>query len=149
MVTREARDKAAETLRQFLACETTNEEFDNEFAAISITWKRHTDRGIAAVYGFAWNLYDDFEEHTLEGAYELDPPVRAIAERCVQFLQSDCEYEWRRAKFIGLDWRRIFSKFLPWIKWEADPVKRFEQFMAEPAGDVTVWPFYCAEDCKE
>lgn len=146
MVNREARDKAAEALRRFLACQTTNKEFDREFTEIAATWKRQKDRAIAAVYGFAWNLYDDFEEHKLDGDWEPEAMAREMAERCVRFLQTDLEYEWKREKFIGLDWRRIFSKFLPWIRWEADPKKRFERFMAEPAGDVSVWPFYRSQD---
>ena len=146
MVNREARDRAATALRRFLVCETTNKEFDREFTEISATWKRKKDRAITAVYGFAWNLYDDFEEHKLDGIWEPEDVVRQMAERCVRFLQTDLEYEWRRAEFIGLDWRRIFSKFLHWIKWEADPRRRFGQFMAESAGDVSVWPFYRRDD---
>jgi len=147
MVNREARDQAARALERFLKCETTNRVFESEYEEVATTWKRHTDRGIAAVYGFAWNLYDDFEEHKLEGAHELDQPVLQMAERCLLFLRSDCEYEWRKAKLIGLDWRRILSRFLPWIQWEADPDKRFEQFLAEPGGEASVWPFYRREDC--
>ena len=146
MVDREVRDKAALALQRFLECETTNEEFDAEFTGLAATWKRHSDRAIAAVYGFAWNLYDDFEEHTLEGAYELDEPVLAMAGRCVRFLRSDLEYEWRKAKFIGLDWRRIAARILPWVHWEQDPMKRFQAYLGEPSGDASVWPFYRRED---
>jgi hypothetical protein len=146
MVHREARDQAAKALERFLQCETSNEEFDHEYTEIARTAKRQTDRALKAVYGFSWNLYDDFEEHKLDGAYELDEPVRAIAERCVVFLRSDYEYEWRKADFFGIDWRRMAARVLPWIRWEADPLKRFELFMAEPTGEVSVWPFYRRED---
>jgi hypothetical protein len=146
MVNREARDQAATALRRFLDGATTNEEFDSEYAHVAPVWKRGKDRAIAAVYGFAWNLYDDFTEHKLEGAWELDEPVKKIAERCVLFLRSDDEYEWKRSEFIGIDWRRIFSRFLPWIKWEEDTLKRFEANLGEPEGDAQVWPFYRRED---
>lgn len=146
MVNREARDRAARALRRFLDRETTNEEFDSEYAHIGPIWSRGKDRAIAAIYGFAWNLYDDFEEHKLEGAYELDNPVCEMAERCVLFLRSGLSYEWKKTSFIGIDWRRILSGFLPLIRWEEDPKKRFERFLNESAGDASVWPFYRRED---
>ncbi|MDR3724834.1 MAG: hypothetical protein P4K83_10145 [Terracidiphilus sp.] len=146
MVNQEARKKAARALRRFLDCETSNEEFDSEYVRIGPAWNRSKDRAITAVYGFAWNLYDDFKEHKLEAEWELDKQVKEIAERCVLFLGTDCEYEWKKSEFIGIDWRRVFSGFLPWIKWEADTLKRFEANLGEPAGDASVWPFYQAAD---
>jgi hypothetical protein len=146
MVSREAREQAARALRRFLDCETTNEEFDSECVHVGPIWNRSKDRAITAVYGFAWNLYDDFTEHKLEGAWELDEPVKEIAERCVLFLGSDYEYEWKKSEFIGIDWRRVFSRFLPWVKWETDTLKRFETNLGEPAGDASVWPFYRTAD---
>lgn len=146
MVNREARHLAALALRRFLDGQSTNREFDREFSAAVPVLERCPDRALRAIYGFCWNFYDDFEEHRLEGEWALEPPVRAIAERCLLFLASDCPYEWKKTKLIGLDWRRIFARFLPWMRWESDPLKRFEAYLGEPAGEARCWPFYRAGD---
>lgn len=149
MVNREARRGAALALRRFLGGQSTNKEFDREFAAVAPELERGQDRALRAIYGFCWNLYDDFEEHRLEGDWALEPPVREIAERCLLFLGSGCSYEWKKTKFIGLDWRRILARFLPWIKWEHDPLKRFEAYLGEPEGEARFWPFYRECDYRQ
>lgn len=141
MVNQPARERLVVVLQDFLAARTTNREFERSFEQV-LAEHRGQDRGIAAVYGFFWNLYDDYEEHKLAGEWALELPVGAMAERCAEFLATNLEYRWKQSNFIGLDWRRMFSRILPWVKVFEEPVERFRQRIAQPDGDALCWPFF-------
>lgn len=146
MIDWEARGRAQELMQDLLACAITNRQFEAGFTALLGPGRTSADRGVIAAYGFFWNLYDDLEEHKLEGEHAPEPGVLEIAERCMLFMDTGFEYRWKKMNFIGLNWRRMLARILPWIRYEQNPVVRFGCQVAEPGGDVAAWPFYCIED---
>ena len=73
----------------------TNIEFEG-------AWPQYEreDRGLIAVETMLWHYYDDFRTHKLTGRDALESGDRELFDRCVQFLGTDQEYEWREDNFI-------------------------------------------------
>jgi len=141
-----ARKHAQRALQRFVDCATTNREYIQEYPYVGRLWQRHRDRAVTAIYEMTWNFYDDFEDHKLEGPFALPEEGLQLAARCLLFLATTLEYEWRTTRFMRVNWRdRIpFLRRAP----EANHEKRLKKILHEPAGEATVWPFYRETDYR-
>lgn len=139
-----ARKQARRALEQFLSGATTNRTYIQQYPYLGRYWLRHRDRALVALYTMTWNFYDDFEEHRLEGSFALPDEGRQLAARCLLFLATTLEYEWRIKDFMRIDWRTR----IPFLRRRPAPAHatRLERTLREPAGDATLWPFYRASD---
>jgi hypothetical protein len=147
MVDEQTRREALTALQRFLACETTNDEYEGEYPLPTLfRRKASTDPAIKAIYSMSWNWFDDFNNHKLERGYELDSEVREIAERCVTFLQSDCEYEWHETNFISTSFMRSVVTTLGLSPTTTGVEERVKNHLDQPEGDASVWPFFRRED---
>ncbi len=131
MVDRDARDKAAELLRQFLAGTITNFELEN-------SWPSSSDRVLRAIEDTLWCFYDDFEEHAMRGRWALPKDRKKNMARWVVFLHSDEEYQWPAIGFPGIrplrsGWLARLTGIARWRK------KKEAVFMA--SGEYAYWPF--------
>ncbi len=147
MIDREYRDKAVRAVRRFLDCEIDNIDYENEYPAPTLFSKRRIeDHAIQAIAELTWNWYDDFSAHKLEGIHALSSEMRAIGERCVLFLTSDAEYEWREHRFIGTG---AYHSDLISLDLNPTPLPASESLSAhldQPEGDASVWPFFRSAD---
>jgi hypothetical protein len=115
---------------------------------------------IRAVYEFSWYWFDDLSTHKLDGVHALSSETRNLADRCVLFLQTGFEYEWKGFKFIG-----AFTDFLAGICAQSSEIitlglveppslhpsalsfdKELAAWLNQPEGDAAVWPFYRLSD---
>ena len=121
MIDREARDSAAEILRQFFSGRFSQFDFVEKFPGSK-------DPALRAVDHTVWCFYDDFREHKMTDEFKLTPEWRRIIARWVMFLHSDFEYEWPNVSYPGLRplKRTLFRK----------KEKRFLD-----SGSYEVWPF--------
>lgn len=148
MIDREARMEAARAVRRFLDCVTNNEEYLSEYPSPPSFGRRGKDPAIRAIYEFTWNWCDDFDTHRLEGEHRLDEEARGIGWRCVLFLESDIEYEWRKVNFMWtgihiLDILRLGRRHKP-----ATLDEKLAAHLAQPEGDASVWPFFRNSDYR-
>ena len=121
MIDRQARDSAAEILRQFFSGRFSQFDFEERFPG-------STDPAIRAVDHTVWCFYDDFREHKMTGEWKLTPEWKRAIARWVMFLHSDFEYEWPNVSYPGLrPLKRTFFR------------KKEKRFME--SGDYGVWPF--------
>ena len=90
MVDSIARLSAADAIQRFMACEITNEEFEERYP-------RSKDPALHAIHTMLWFTYDDLREHRLNGKYTLTPQARQIFEHCILFLKTDHEYTGRKS----------------------------------------------------
>lgn len=99
-----------------------------------------------------WRFYDDREEHRLshEG-HLLTPDGRAIFNRCVAFLRSDLEYEWRDDNFRNFGGFGVAGQIITlglsifvdrWMR------KREERRLVylKVIGEEAIWPFLTSSD---
>ena len=87
MIDREARDLMAEALRQLLARQITNDDFEE-----MIPSGPSDDRVLGPIESRAWAFYDDMHAHKLDR--EFTDAMRSDVARWVLFLQTDLEYRW-------------------------------------------------------
>lgn len=71
----------------------TNQEFDDLYGAYG-DGLESADRAITVIAGFGYSLYSDIGSYRLTGWYAVDAETRAVAKRCLSFLQTDLEYSW-------------------------------------------------------
>jgi len=147
MIDRQARTEALTALKRFLSCETTNDEYECEYP-YPRAWgkKASSDPAIKAIHGMSWNWFDDFNSHKLEREYELDSEVQAIADRCCQFLSSDCEYEWKETNFMKTGFTRSVLTTLGLTRTVPQIEEQIAHHLDQPEGDASVWPFFRNED---
>jgi len=127
MVDRNARDIAAEVLRQFMEGSLSNKEYEQKYP------RSNDDPALWEIWVQVWFFYSDVKTHTLTGKYALNDECRAFIERCVLFLKSNAEFEWPRQKFRP--WYGILR-----LLGFGRTLKRQED--AEMSiGDKDVWPF--------
>ncbi|MCL2661475.1 MAG: hypothetical protein FWD64_13285 [Acidobacteriaceae bacterium] len=135
-------------MRRFLCCETTNDEYDAEYPHPEMFGRcSNADPAIRAIWNISWFWYDDIETHKLEGKHELTPETKEIAERCCLFLASDSRYKWRKTKFtsIGGIVTGIFCSVFTALRLKRTRPTvygEFAQFLNQPEGDASVWPFF-------
>jgi hypothetical protein len=147
MIDREYRDQAARAVRRFLDCEIDNFDYENKYPRPSLFSKRRIeDHAIQSIEELTWNWYDDFSAHKLEGTHSLSLEMREVGERCVLFLASDTEYEWRERRFLGSG---PMTSDLTTLNLNPTHLQLREQLAAhldQPEGDASVWPFFRRED---
>lgn len=130
MIDRPSRNRLAETLRQYVSGQKTNEDvFD-----VSVDWR---DRGAVAVWQMAWGLYDDNYEHRAIGRHYLDKQNRKELVRWIAFLHSDEEYIWPEYNLMRIVNWPLNLLTLGW--WERMKKRKWEEFLQ--AGDSAIWPF--------
>lgn len=144
MVDRDARDRAAQLLRNFVSGKITNDEFADGCPPTQ-------DRAIDAIWGTAWVLYDDISEHRLIGRNRLPSDMRRVCLRWLLFLHNDHDYEWPDLSLPGIDpatrtqqsvWRRLLGL----LKGSLAP-EVARAFLA--SGHYPVWPFASAKDYRQ
>ncbi|MCH5376815.1 MAG: hypothetical protein JJ992_22845 [Planctomycetes bacterium] len=93
MVIRECRVDFAAALRQLVAGEMTNDQFDD---AYDEKWYDSEDTAVREIAKFGWGLYssDLLIPYQLKGRHAVSNEVRDTADGAIAFLQSDLEYEW-------------------------------------------------------
>lgn len=133
MVNREKRQIAKRLIEKFVACEITNDEFNDRFPF------DNADPALEAIYSNLWPYYSERHTHKLDGRHTLQPETKALFNRCAAFLESDLEYEWPPRKWISPKYAlvRLFG-----LSKRID--QQFERFKAH--GDFEVWPFVRRED---
>jgi hypothetical protein len=131
MIDIEARKKAAEVARRFVAGQISNFEFENEFPSSK-------DPAIWAIEDTLWCFYDDFEEHHLKGKWSVPEETKSLMIRWVMFLYSREEYGWPQISCPGVRpieyglFGRLFNRH-----------KRQHEFLS--SGDIEYWPFITKE----
>jgi hypothetical protein len=131
VIDRQARDKAAELLRQFMAGTITNFHLEE-------SWPSSKDPVLRELEDTLWCFYDDFEEHKMRGRWKLPKQSRTTAARWVLFLHSDCEYKWPLFRYAGI--RPLYSGWFARLTGLARRREKLEaEFMA--AGEYEYWPF--------
>jgi hypothetical protein len=68
----------------------------NDFTDLYCQMRKSADASVAEIGLFGWGLYSDDGNRRLKGENALDPDTRRIAERCLQFLETDMEFLWPR-----------------------------------------------------
>jgi hypothetical protein len=135
MVDRTQRDAARRVLRSFVDGAITNDEFEAQFP------RGKEDPALPAIKANLWMLYSDLHRHKLTGKHEPNAQTRAILERCVLFLETNLEFEWRVPKInlsnIG---KNLRSRVGRWLWMEEGRQAWTEQ--AGSDGDEDVWPFF-------
>jgi hypothetical protein len=141
MIDREFRDKAALALRRFLDCSTDNNDCQLEYPGQSLFGrKRPDDPALRAIEEYVWHWYDDLSLHKLEKDRALSDDERERGERCILFLKSDLEYEWRQSRFIPGDF--VSLEFASQLTLSEHMALSLDQ----PEGDGTAWPFFRRSD---
>jgi hypothetical protein len=139
----ETRAVAACALQRFLDCDTTNDDYESEYPLPELFGRKwSSDLAIRAIYEFSWSLFDDINTHRLEGKYALNEETERVGRRCVLFLRSSAEYEWREAKFIKAG---ALLSHLVTLNLMDRPLTLEEQLAAhlnEAEGEAAVWPFF-------
>jgi len=147
MVDEQARREALTALQRFLACETTNDEYEDEYPPGTLFGKKaSSDPAIKAIHTMSWNWFDDFNNHKLEREYELDPESRTVADRCVAFLRSNFEYEWHENNFISTSFMASVLTTLRLVPTVPSVEERIKNHLDQPEGDASVWPFFRRDD---
>ena len=121
-----ARDIGAAALEEFLEGSITNEEYEEKYP------RSENDPALREIYLQVWFFYSDIKKHKLIGKNSLNDEQSKLVERCILFLKSDLEFEWRPQKLRPLQGiLRLFG---------------FERETEEmDTGDKDVWPFYTVE----
>jgi len=132
MVNRQARDTAAEVLREFRDGSISNREYERRYP------RAKDDPALWGIYSQVWFCYSDSSEHGLTGKHALTGEGRALINRCLLFLASNLEFEWPATKL------RIWFPFLRLIGFGRIVNRKIEKQMS--IGDVDVWPFLKKSD---
>jgi len=133
MVNRSKRLCAKSLLERFLACQITNDDFNDSFPCDK------ADGALEAIYCNIWPYYSENRTHKLDGKHALQPEVEELFRRCVVFLASNLEYEWPPYEWIDLKYG--FMRLFASSKKIDD---QFERFKAR--GEFAVWPFIRQSD---
>jgi hypothetical protein len=146
-IDKETRLKAHSALKRFLACEIDSNDYECEYPSHArLFGPANPDRAIRAIFGISWTWFDDLTPHKLEREHALPPETQELADRCLLFLESDREYEWREDNFIKVDSTRSIRTTLGLNRTRLSVEQTFESLLAQPEGDTTVWPFFRRTD---
>ena len=104
MITRHARDVAADLLRQLAEGMISNDEYERRYPAAK------DDSALQAIFAVVWLFYSDTSDHTLTGQYSLNDDNRLLFQRCILFLKSDLEFQWPLPKLsFGYGFLRLLG----------------------------------------
>jgi len=131
MVDREARDEAAELVRQFISGKTFNFDFED---AVPVS----ADPAIHAIWDSLWPFYCDFRKHKMKNEWAIAPELKHQMARWVLFLHTDEEYLWPKISYPGIRPKHI------------GPLARLlgldrKQNIFLQSGKHAVWPFISEE----
>ena len=147
MIDREARAEAFKALRRFIECQSTSDEYEDEYPLPDVSGRRRSpDPAIQAIYEFSWSWFDDFYPHKLDGPHSLPEDTRQVAERCLLFLRSDVAYEWKQVRFIAAG--AVLSNLIT-LGMMGRRLAIEDQLAAhldQPEGDAALWPFFRRSD---
>lgn len=132
MIDRAARKQLASCLRQLLARQVSNDEFE-----CSLPRCRSGDGVIAPIESRAWTFYSDMHEHRIDR--DLAHAVREDVARWILFLQRDLEYRWPPGPWDRFPIHKWPLNLLTLGWWERRKARRVREW--ESHGDVDVWPF--------
>lgn len=140
-VDRTARNRAAQTLRDFIAGRIDNFTFED---AQPLT----DDPVVRAIWESCWLIYDDFKRHRLTGRDAVSPDTRRQMLRWVLFLDTDLPYLWPDLRYAGWDPRARAqqSGWRGWLQWGPSP-RVVQDFLAK--GHYPVWPFRSVAEFKQ
>jgi hypothetical protein len=127
MIDRQARDSAANALRDFMKGSISNRECERRYP------RSKGDPAVWSIYSYIWFFYSDSSEHVLSGKHSLTQEGLAFMERCLLFLQSDLDFQWPNTKV------HIWYPVLRLIGLGGIVNRRIEKQMS--VGDKEVWPF--------
>jgi hypothetical protein len=136
MVDKDARRRAAELLRHFVAGQITNDEFENRFPS------QCNDAAVNELRSEAWYLYDDLRQYRLVGKDRLSPERRHDVGRWVLFLRTGLEYEWpvrSVANTLLLTVGSFCTFGVTGKLWKS----RFSRY-----GEIEIWPFIRRSEYK-
>lgn len=140
MVNREKREVARHLIDRFFRGEITGEELSDSYP------RDKKDAAMGAIYERLWGYWNDGD--TGEPTRQTQPQgeARALFERCIDFLNSDLEYEWP-----PFQWFKLSMAFL-----RACGLRRVAESKARESinqirihGNLDVWPFIREEDCAK
>lgn len=138
MVDREARNKAAKVLQEFLLeCSISNWQYDDRYPVSK------ADPAVFCVYQQIWFWYDDTHEHRMLGEYRLSPEHRDVIDRCLLFLESDLEYLWPPEKWNILGVLFDITKYVLSFG-TLQPAQRETSY-----NEQKYWPFYDREQYEQ
>ena len=138
MIDRYARNVLASALRQLLARQITNDNFED-------TIPQSEDRIVESIESRAWTFYSDMYPHKLNR--KLTKIIRPDVARWILFLQSDLEYRWPLGPLDDFPIYNSLLNILTFGWWERRKelqLKAWEQY-----GDISVWPFIEKEELNE
>jgi hypothetical protein len=140
MIDRNARNQAANLVEGYWAGKISNDDLED-------AWPNSKDRGVVAVFGFMWTLYDDLKTHFVHQEDVDNVKLNCIVKNCVEFLRSDDEYTWPHSAVIYGNvrysrWAVIVSLgLLGWCNRLAAARERRYWNEMHAHGDVEAWPF--------
>ncbi len=141
MIDREARKRAAETIRHYVCGIITNKEFERRYPISK------TDPVIHALDDSLWATYEDIFTHKLIGKNAASQEMKERIARWQMFLYSGKEYQWPQISDSGF-------RDLHIDLWIGDIIRsifgygtKSSKFMAH--GDYDVWPFMRREEFEE
>lgn len=133
MIDRNARLKATALIRQLVAGEVTNDDFERQFPTAS------SDPALKAIYRRLWQLWDDRSTHTFSGMRALSGEARELCDRCVAFLNSALEYEWPSIA-VDAPAALILCRLLH-LPERATRIENTINRRLANFGELSVWPF--------
>lgn len=141
MIDRDARNRAAETIRHYVCGVITNREFERRYPASK------TDPIIRALDDSLWATYEDVSTHKLAGRNAVPKDLKERIARWLVFLYSDREYEWPGigdAAFRDLPADSWFGRAVRSLFWYEERSATFMEY-----GDYDVWPFRRRDEFEE
>lgn len=95
MIDHEKRRKLSQAIRRLATGQMTNKDFDDLYYE---EYESSEDHAVQAIAEYCYSLYssDTLIPYCLRGRHRVASDVRRTVCRCVLFLRSDLEYEWRR-----------------------------------------------------
>jgi len=100
---------ARSRLRESLALLIDGQLTTDEFTTVYWEMEHSPDMGVAEIGLFGWGLYNDGDwPFRLKGDNAVDAATRSIAERCLQFLETDLEFCWPKTIDHWLRWLLIY-----------------------------------------
>jgi len=132
MIEQTQRRIGADLLRQFIAGETTNEQFHRKFP------RAKSDLALNAIFRAVWVTYSDLRQYRLVGKDVPSEKTLAILERCRLFLTTDLPFEWPEPK------PSLFSGILNFLSFGL--IARRNEKQLRQLGEVDYWPFIRKSD---
>jgi hypothetical protein len=139
MINVRGRREGGRLLTEFFQGKITNDDYNDAFPSGS------ADAGLNVVYRRIWVYYSDLHSHYLD-RHELSEDDIALFQRCIDFLNTDLEYN---GPSIGMHspFARIFKNLLG---RDEEPITVLGAATTEASGFFTPWwPFASALEYEQ